>query len=239
MPPPPRIPSEDEKERFLQYIRSGDDRATAAWRLDYTGTMFRSMCNAQSSTYDPKFAADYDDACRARGPLDPHREQIWGEERESSPTTRKGFTKALHLSEEQLDEFLELVRDGVQAFSAAGQVDPPTSITQINRRASKDSEFATAYREAKNEGGEAYKDWLRGEATRQAAAGDYRALRDQMLIHLEEARAALTTNKHELSGFDGGAIRLLAERHFSELPKEMLDQLIEHLEQKELGVGDG
>lgn len=231
-------PSEEEKDRFLEYIRGGDDRATAAWKInpEYTGTMFRSLCNPRSTkNYDADFAHAYDLAVEVRGPLDPARQQIHSSERDSVSVTSNGFVKAMHLNEDQLDEFLDLVRDGTQAASAAQQLDPPTSITQINRRAAKDSEFAQEYREAKEEGYSAYKDSLRAEATRQAFAGDYRALRDQMLMHLEEA-GALMTNRHEIGGLDGGAIRLLAERHFSDLPPEMLDEMIKTLEQKELGT---
>ena len=235
-------PSEEEKERFLQYIRQGDDRATAAWRInpEYTGTMFRSMCNPRSPrSYDAEFSAAYDEAVAERGPLDPDRQQVWGGERESTATTPSGFTKATHLTGDQLEEFLDLVRDGVQAFTAAGQIDPPTTMTQISRRAAKDANFADEFREARDEGLSAYKESLRAEATRQAFAGDYRALRDQMLMHLEEAKA-LMTNRHELGGLDGGAIRLLAERHFSDLPREMLDEMISTLERKELGqIGPG
>jgi len=55
-----------------------------------------------------------------------------------------------------------------------------------------------------------------------------------MLMHLEEARA-LMTSKHEITGLDGGAIRMLAEKHFADLPPEMLDEMIRTLEQRELG----
>lgn len=233
-------PSAEEKERFLQYIREGDDRGTAAWRLnpEYTGTMFRSICNPRSTkNYDPGFAEAYDRAVEERGPLDPNRAQVNSGERGSRSLTSNGFTKAVHLSEEQLDNFLDLVRDGVQAATAAGQLEPPTSITQINRRASKDPDFASEFRDAKDEGYSAYKDSLRAEATRQAFAGDYRALRDQMLMHLEEA-GALMTSRHEVGGLDGAAIRLFAERHFSELPPEILDEMIVTLERKELGKGE-
>jgi hypothetical protein len=229
-------PTEDEKDRFLEYIRGGDDRATAAWKInpDYTGTMFRSMCNPRSTkNYDPDFALRYDEAVEIRGPLDPERQQIHSSERSSVSVTPSGFTKAMHLSEDQLDEFIDLVREGTMAFAAALELDPPTSITQIHRRAAKDPEFAREYREAKDEGYTAYKDSLRAEATRQAFAGDYRALRDQMIMHLEEA-GALTTNRHEV-GMDIGAIRLVAERHFADLPPELLDKMIEAVEQKELG----
>ena len=235
-------PNEEEKERFLEYIRGGDDRATAAWKInpEFSGSMFRSMCNPRSTrNYDADFALAYDEAVAFRGPLDPNRQQIQSSERSSVSVTSNGFTKATHLTEDQLDEFLDLVRDGTQAAAAAQELETPTSITQINRRAAKDPDFAKEYREAKEEGYGAYKDSLRAEATRQAFAGDYRALRDQMLMHLEEA-SALMTNRHEIGGLDGGAIRLLAERHFSDLPPEMLEKMIETLEEKELGkIGPG
>lgn len=234
----PTLPTAEEKRRFLEYIKSGDDRATAAWRInpDYTGTMFKKLVNPRSKYYDKDFHGAYDDACRERGPLDPNRFQIWGEERDSSPTTRAGFTKSTHLTHEQLEHFLELVRDGTPAAAATRKLDPPTSMSQINRRTSKDPEFARLFREALEEGFPAYQDELRAEAHRQAFAGDYRALKDQMLMHLPEARA-LMTNRHEV-GLDANAMRLLVERNFSELPPEMLDELIRTLEVKELGPGE-
>lgn len=238
------LPTPEEKERFLQYIREGDDRATAAWRInpEFTGTMFRRMVNPHSRAhYDPVFAASYDEAVEERGPVDPDRAQIWSGRRrpDSRQTTIHGYTKSSYLSNDQLEHFLELLRDGVQAATAAKQIEPPTTITQIHRRAGKDPDFADAFREAKEEGYSAYKEDLRAEATRQAFAGDYRALKDQMLIHLEEARA-LMTSRHEVSGLDGGAIRMLAERHFADLPAEMLDEMIRTLEEKEMGqLGPG
>lgn len=227
-------PSEDEKDRFLEYIRGGDDRATAAWKInpEFTGSMFRSMCNPRSTrNYDPDFAVRYDEAVEIRGPLDPERQQIHSSERSSVSVTSNGWTKAMHLTEDQLDEFLDEVRDGTPPHAAALDLDPPTSITQIHRRAAKDAEFSREYREAREEGVIAYKDSLRAEATRQAFAGDYRALRDQMIMHLPEA-SALTTNRTEV-GLDVGAIRLVAERHFADLPPELLEQMIEEVEKQE------
>lgn len=237
------LPTTEEKERFLEYIRAGDDRATAAWRInpEYTGTLFRSLCNPTSRQhYDEEFAKAYDQAVAERGPLDPNRFQVHSAAREGRSMTDSGFTKGPYLTESQLDDFLELVREGELAQNAAGMIDPPTTITQINRRAAKDSDFARQFTEAKAEGYPAFQDRLRSEAVRQAFAGDYRALKDQMIIHLDEARQALTTNRHEISGLDGGAIRLLAEKHFADLPPEMLDEMIRVLEERELGqIGPG
>lgn len=230
-------PTDEEKQRFLEYIREGDDRATAAWRInpEFTGSMFRSMCNPHSPrNYDSDFTAAYDEACAARGPLDPDRQQIWSAERESCPTTRSGWTKAMHLTEDQLDEFLDLVQEGVQAATAAKMLDPPTSMGQINKRVAKDKEFADEFRQAKEEGYDSYKENLRAEWVRQGFAGDYRALRDQLIVHLDEVRPLLTTQKHELSGPDQGAIRLFADR-FPDLPPELLEEMIKSLEKKEFG----
>lgn len=230
--------SADDKQRFLTLVREGHDRATAALLVnpDYTGTMFRRLCSPDSRYYDPEFAHSYDEAISSR----PTPLRARSEERDSTPTTPMGFTRAGHLTEEQIEKFLEHVRNGTQAAQAARELDPPTSITQINRRAKRDPEFAEEFREAMEEGVDAYKDNLRAEAARQAFAGDYRALRDQMLIHLEDARRALTTNRHEIGGFDGDAIRILAERHFAGLPRELLDNLIAEVERRERGeLGSG
>jgi hypothetical protein len=192
------------------------------------------MCNdASSGNYDPEFAEAYEEAIRIRGPADPSRE-IPAELSMPSPkrTNSNGFIKAAHLTDGELEEFLEMVRDGKRAALAAKEIG--TSITQINRRSNRDAGFGQAFRDAQEEGLEAYRENLRAEATRQAFAGDYRALRDQMIMHLEEA-GAITTSKHEVGGFDGASIRILAERHFGDLPPELLDQMIAHLEKRELG----
>jgi hypothetical protein len=233
----PIEPTAEEKELFLDYIVDGDDRSTAAWRInpEFTGGLFRKICTPESKTYDPEFSVCYVEAVARRGPLQPNRERIWGNGKRElgSSLTANGYTKSSHLRPEQLKHFIELIRDGTPAASAAHELDPPTSITQITRRAAKDPEFARKFREAKEEGYVAYQESLRAEARRQAFAGDYRALRDQMIMYLEEA-GVLTTSKHEVSGLDGGAIKMLAERHFAELPPEMLDELIRVLEEREL-----
>lgn len=233
-------PTAEEIERFLQYIRDGDDRPTAAWRInpEFTGTMFKRMCNPTSKRYDPEFSVAYDQAVEERGPLDPDRPQIWSGERSSTTTTLAGYTKANHLSHEQLEQFLEMVREGTQFVTAAKKCEPPTSFVQIQRRASRDADFAEALREAKEEGFPAYQEAIRAEAVRQAFAGDYRALKDQMLMHLPEAKALMTT-KHEVSGLDGNAIEL-ARKYFPELPPALLDDMIRYMESqqpKQIGSG--
>jgi hypothetical protein len=231
------VPSPEEKERFLENIRGGDDRATAARRVnpEYSGTFFRRLCNERNDKlYDPEFAAAYEQAVKDRGPLDPKRERVRSDQESPRSTTASGFTRWQALTEEQVEKFLEFVQEGVPAAAAARRIDPPSSITQFHRLQENDAGFAQRFRGAKSDGYQAFKDDLRAEAYRQAFAGDYRALRDQMMMHLEEAKKLLTS-RHEIGGLDGQAIRVLAEQEFSDLPKELLDQVIRELEAKELG----
>lgn len=227
--------SAEEKDTFIQYILDGNDRATAAFLTnpDYTGSMFKRLCNPQSSKYyDEDFARRYAEAIEVRGPADRERAvKVRAEERESRHLRANGFTKANHLTDEQLGDFCERVAAGEQAAYAARQLDPPTSITQIHRRAERDPEFAAAFQHAKEEGLPAYREELRAEAVRQAFAGDYRALRDQMLMHLPEAKP-LSTSRHEV-GLDEATMRQLVERNFGDLPAEMIDELIESVKRQE------
>lgn len=230
-------PTPEEKEEFLQYIRDGNDRGTAAQMVnpEYTGTMFRSMCNPRSTkNYDPDFATAYDEAVEERGPLDPTREQFWSGG--SRTTTPNGWTKAMHLTSDQLASFLDHVRDGKPAFAAAQQIDPPTSITQIHRRVAKDPEFAVEFRKAMEEGYSSYKASLHAEAARQAFAGDYRALRDQLIIHDEHVRGVLTTNRHEFGNLDEAQMKILLEKYVPGLSSKALDELIEAREKQERGA---
>lgn len=80
---------------------------------------------------------------------------------------------AKQLTDAQLDQFLDLVRKGTPRWAAAKQLDSPTSITQIHRRAEKDREFAAKLGKAYDEGHISYKASIRAEAIRQAFAGDY------------------------------------------------------------------
>lgn len=227
----------EEKDRFIELIEEGNDRATAAFLVnpDYTGTMFKRMCNPQSSKYyDADFTERYTRAVQARGPVDRDRAvKVRSEQRESRHMRHNGFVKANHLTDEQLTDFCDRVSRGEQAAMAARNLDPPTSITQIHRRAARDPEFARAFSDAKAEGYPAFQDELRAEAVRQAMSGDYRALADQMKMHLPEAQQWLVTQRHEIGGMDGGAIRVAAEKYFHELPPEVLDAVIQLMEQKE------
>ena len=227
----------EEKESFLALIRVGHDAATAARMVnpELTASMFRRLANETAVHYDPDFASEYLRA-RADGARDGfHRKSHSGQPR---TTTLAGHVKAAYLTSEMLDGFLEQVSMGVPLTQAVETLDPKTSLTQLQRRANRDGEFAQRYADAKEEGYPIFVQRLKDEAIRAAYNGDYRALRDQLLIHDKEFRKVLLAQKHEISGAGGEAIRLLAERALPDLPTEMIHQLVEHIEQKQLSNGE-
>jgi hypothetical protein len=227
--------TQEHKDAFLANIRAGDDRATAAWRVhpDLSGSRFKSMCNPRSTKhYDPVFAQAYAEACEARGPLARDRQRVRSEDRPPPAKRFNGVTKSIHLSNDELTEFLQHVVNGEQAYDAARKIG--TTMSQISRRAAQDGEFARAFEMAKAEGYDTYKLRLEAKAAELALKkGDYRALRDQLIRHVDGYREALTTSRHEIGGIDGGAIRVLAEQHFPGLPAHVLDELIRNVEERE------
>jgi hypothetical protein len=214
-----------DRAAFLDRIRQGDNRKAAAESVGHFGSHFRRLTSPKSAYYDEEFAQAYIAACEER---DEKYGDSW-EHRAAEPqrTTRQGFIRADYLGEEEIDLFIEQVSNGVPAVHAAQAVG--TSMTQINRRAARDKDFDRALEQAKLDGYPVFKDKLRSEAVRLAFTGDYRALRDLLLVHADEYRV-LTTQRHEISGPDGEAMRILAQTHLPSLPPELLDQVIEHLE---------
>jgi hypothetical protein len=216
--------SDEQKDWFLLHIRSGDDRGTAAAKVGATGTQFRRLCNSSSPRYDADFAKAYDEACTERGPVKRELQRPLATPR---TTTDQGFTKADYLTEDDQEEFLELVREGFPRDKAAREIG--TSLGQIHRLANRSRSFAEKLRQAYDEGLPHFKDKLRAKAYEMAMEGDYRALRDMAIVHLEEY-AVLRTQRHEIGGLDGGDLRLLVEERFRDLPPALLDGLIRELE---------
>lgn len=219
----------DEQADFLDRIRQGDDRQAAAVALGHTASEFRRLSSPGSRSYDPEFAVAFIEACRERDALNGHKPAA-----EPKTLTHQGFKRADFLEEEELGLFIEQVENGVPAHHAAHAIG--TSMTQINRRAMRDSQFERQFQQAKLDGYPMFKDKLRSEAVRLAFTGDYRALRDLLLVHAEEYQVLMKT-RHEITGPDGEALRILAEKHLPSLPSELLDQLIEHAEQAQLEAG--
>jgi hypothetical protein len=226
------IPSEEEKQMFLALMRAGKDPVAAAQIIDsqYTASTFRRLTNETNPNYDADFASDY---WRARADF---RKQNLNrtEFNEGKPktTTLSGHLKAAYLTEEMLEEFLDHVAQGVPLMDAVKQLEPSTTLTQIHRRASRDKDFADAYAKAKEIGYPIFQEKLRSEAIRQAFNGDYRALRDQLMIHVPEFKQ-LVTSRHEVVGGLTSEMRVVVERALPSLPRELLDEMIRHIEENE------
>jgi hypothetical protein len=220
----------EEKEAFLKHLRAGNSppRAAELVNPEYTSTMFRSIASEQSRQYDPDFSAAYLLA-RAEGKA---KRTEPTPTREPRDKTLGGNVKADHLKPETLDQFLDYVEQGVPVYEAARLLDEQTTLTQINRRADRDEEFATRYAEAKKSGYPSFQEGIRAVIVNLAQGGEYRAAKDLAVIHLPEWRDAFLTTKHEIGGMNGQAIRLIAEQALPGLPDVVLDQLIEATEQR-------
>lgn len=227
--------NDEEKTSFLTWLKAGKTPPEAAMLVNeqYTASMFRRLCSEKSREYDPFFAADYLRA-RAEGRQNmPARDS--GKPR---TTTLSGHIKSDYLTSEMLEQFCEYVETGVPAHDAATLIEPKTTITQINRRAAKDPEFAAMYGEAKQNGYPMFQEGLRSTIKRMADTGDYRAARDLAIIHLPEFREAFLTKKTEIMGGTTSELKVLVQQVFPELSDNDLDMLIDHVEQRQIGPGD-
>lgn len=228
--------TDDEKQEFLTFLRAGKAPPEAAELVspDYTASMFRRFTNEASREYDPFFAAEY---LRARAEGNKFRDRP--ESGKPRTTTLSGHVKSEYLTPEMLEQFCEYVESGVQSHDAALLLEPKTTITQINRRARKDTGFANAWAEAKEVGYPAYQEGLRSTIQRMADNGDYKAARDLAIIHLPEFRDAFLTKKTEIMGGLNNELKVLVQQVFPELSDGDLEMLIDHVEeQRQIGPGD-
>lgn len=216
--------SDEQKEGFLGFILEGFDRGSAAQMVGATGTQFRRMVNPDSPRYDADFATAYAEACEMRGPV--KRENI---RPAATPrtTTDQGYTRANYITEEDKEEFLERVQEGVPRDAAAREIG--TSLGQINKLAARSAEFHERLQEAYEIGLPNFREKLRAKAYELAMEGNYAALRDLAVVHLDEY-AVLQTKRHEIGGIGGGGIQLWIEQHFQDLPPQLLNGLIRELE---------
>lgn len=216
--------TDDEQRIVLDAIRAGANRAEAARLIGQSGSRLRTMCNPNSNTYDPDFEQAYLAAIADAPPKPPG----WanGPKADTPTKTADGYTRADHLTETDLEAFLEHVAGGMPRDKAAREIG--TSMVQINRRANRNPDFAEALAAAYENGYPHYQDWLRAKVVDFINDGNYNALRDQVLIHLPEADK-LRTSKHEVSGPGGEPIRVL-KAVLHGLPSELLAQVIEAVE---------
>jgi hypothetical protein len=219
--------TDEQKEQLLALIRAGYDRGAAAQEVGGTGTQFRRLCNPESPNYDADFATAYAAACEERGPVKRENSRPAATPR---TTTEQGFTRAKYISKEDWVEFLDRVRAGVPRDKAARDVG--TSLSQMHTYASRSAGRTVELDEAYTIGLPHFKEALRARAYELAMEGNYSALRDLAVVHLDEY-AVLQTKRHEIGGIGGGALKVWVDQVFPNLPPEMLDGLIRELEQQQ------
>ena len=219
----------EQKEQFLDLTRRGWNRSDAAREVGCTGSMFRNICGEDNRNYDADFAAAYTLAVAEAEP--DGTAPAYGESKLPPVriTNDRGHVKAEYITDEEKERFLELVAGGEKRFHAARAIG--TSNHQIERLVRRDHDFAQKLSEATATGYPQYQEWLRAMPVDFIRNGNYTALRDQILIHLPEA-SALRTSRHEIGGLDGGALKLFVERVVPELPPQLVEQMIQHLEQQ-------
>lgn len=151
--------------------------------------------------------------------------------------TAGGFTKAAYLTEEEIEGILERVTEGCPMTLACREFG--TSTTQFHRRCRREPELEQRRLQALAEGREQYQELLRNEAFHQAfVEKNYKALRDQMLMHLPEAQT-LGIAKHLHAKLDPEELRAMAARQLGELNDEELAQVIALMERGKTGEKDG
>lgn len=222
--------TDEQRETFLDLTRRGWNRGAAAAHVGTTGTAIRRLVDESTVNHDPEFAAAYRQALAEMEP-DGTAPPASGTPPGSPRThTSRGMKRWSAISQEERAEFLELVSGGEPRFDAARSIG--TSLHQINSLATNDPEFARELKDAYEQGYPIFVDRMRSLAVKQAEGGDYRALRDILIVHAEEY-GVLRTTRHEVGGFDGGAIQIISEV-FPSLPSHVLDGLIEAIEQKQI-----
>lgn len=155
--------------------------------------------------------------------------------RAASMVTASGFTKQKYLTEEQIEEICNLISEGIPQVEAAKRCG--TSSLQFTRRARKDPEVKKKLEAAKDEGRPEYENALRAEAYFQAfVEKNYKALRDQLLIHLPEY-APLTTHRIEVGNIDGESFKLAAMKALGpDISTEELDLVIKIFERQQAAL---
>jgi hypothetical protein len=145
-----------------------------------------------------------------------------------SDKTPQGFTKGSHLSDDQIDQIIDGVREGKPVHVAAREAG--TSASQFRQRVNREEHLRVRVEEALTEGREAYNDLLRDVAWHHVfVERDYKAARDQMLIHLPEWEM-MRTQRFEIGNADGEALRIAAQQAFGDLTRDEIEQRLRMLE---------
>jgi len=229
----PRLTPE-ERNTFLDLTRPDWNRGAAAAEIGRTGTALRRMVDETCATYDHDLAVAYTEALGQIQPdgtaPEPRDTRAVG----SRTVTSNGRKRWNALTDQEIDEFLERVASGEHKYQVAE--DLGTSLRQIDRLAANDPDFADELADALRAGYPLFVERMRSLAVKQAEKGDYKALRDLLIVHAEEY-GVLRTTRHEVGGIDGGPIELISQV-FPGLPSHVLDGLIEAIEQRQIDAAD-
>ncbi len=217
--------SQAEREEFLGYIRDGYSRPVAARKInpEYTGMMFQKLLAQEGLSYDHQFAIAY---AEARAYAAKHSKPKIGRRSgySSRPFSAHGALRAMHITVEQQETFIQQVREGMPLRQAAEYIG--TTLWQLDQLCRISEEFAREFAKAREEGYPVMQESLRAEVQRQAFAGEYRALRDLSMIHLPE----FAVLNRQLKGEHDIDLRAALEAKFSSLSKDQLDKIIEIVE---------
>ena len=143
-------------------------------------------------------------------------------------TTPQGFTKGSHLTDDQIDAIVDAIREGKPPHVAC--LENGTSATQFRQRVNREQHLRERVQEAMDEGREAYHDLLRQIAWHHVfVEHDYKAARDQMLIHLPEWET-MRTQRFEIGNADGEALKIAAQQAFGDLSRDEIEARLRTLE---------
>lgn len=138
-----------------------------------------------------------------------------------TPTARELFT------EEQIQAFLTLIREGIGRNLAAREIGATGRLMRSLARPQRDPQFADEYAEAEAEGKAFYEDRLRSESRIRALGGSDRLLEVELATHVEEY-GHLRRDKMQVSGTVHAEHRLvisLDPARLDELPVERLREI--------------
>jgi len=180
--------TEQQKERFLDLCRKGVDRIEAARAVGEQASTFQIL-----SLDDAEF----------RNEMKAALHECWRLRRVEHDA---------QMTKEIRNEFLELIREGKHPKEAAQAVGgfywQFARLCNVANRA-YNPDFARAYREALAEGHPAFLDRIRHLQITAAENGEYRAIRDLVIMHLPEGEK-LSSKKVEVRDGDLDALKAAA-----------------------------
>ena len=143
--------------------------------------------------------------------------------------TLQGYTKAMHLTEEQIEGVLSELEEGTPIHEASRKYG--TSSTQWFRRVKRDPELHRRALAAQEEGKGSQQENIRSMAWVEARNGNAKMIERLAIVMLPEWREALTTSRLQVGNIDGEAFKMAALKQFgASLSDKDLETMIEIME---------